>query len=70
MTSSRRFKDVFKTSLKCIQDLLSITLFLLTRLQDMLKAFSRAHAKTIIYIKLYLGRASEKFMVSVQILQE
>ena len=45
-------------------------LLLLTSLRDVFNTFLRRTAKTVIYRKVYLGRTSEKFMVSVQNLQE
>ena len=45
-------------------------LLLLTSLRDVFNTFLRRTAKTVIYRKVYLDRTSEKFMFSVQNLQE
>ena len=76
----KRLQDIFKTFLRRIQDVLQICLqnvqtyhqvklFLLTRLRDIFNMFLRYAAKADIYRKIYLGHASEKFMVSLQNLQ-
>ena len=83
-TSSRRFKDVFKTSSRHFQDVLQrylqdvfktyhqVKLFLLTRLWEAFNTFlRRSFPKTIIYRGICPGNTtSDKFMVSVQNLQE
>ena len=70
-TSSRRFQDVLQ---RCLQDVFKtyhqVKLFVLTRLRDVFNTFLKRTAKTVIYRRIYLGHTSEKFMVSVQILQE
>ena len=68
----KRVQDVLKTSSRRLQDLLQ------RYLQDVFKTyhqvklflFSRSIAKTVIYRRICLGHTSEKFMVSVQNLQE
>ena len=75
---ARHFEDVFKTSLRCIakmssipfQDVLLIKLFLLTLLRDVFNTFLIRTAKTVIYRSNCLGHTAEKYMVSVQNLQE
>ena len=82
-TSSKRLQDifktsyqgVFKTSTKCLQDLMrnrQVKLFLLTRLWEAFKTFLRSSfPKTIICRGISLGKTtSDRFMVSVQTLQE
>ena len=81
-TSSRRLQDVLKTSSRHLQDVLQrylqdvfktyhqVKLFLLTNLRDVFNTFLRRTAKTVIYRRICLGHTSEKFMVSVQNLQE
>ena len=75
-------KNVFKTSSRRLQDVLQrylqdvfktyhqVKLFLLTNLRDVFNTFLRRTAKTVIYRRICLGHTSEKFMVSVQNLQE
>ena len=67
-TTSRRFEDVFKTSSRKTYH--QVKLFLLTRRRDVFNTFLRHAAKTVIYRRIYLGHTPEKFMVSVQNLQE
>ena len=85
-TSSRHFQDVFKTSSRNLQDVFKtsckdifnsfsrrqVKLFLLTRLREVFNTFLRcSFPKTVIYRGICLGNTtSEKFMVSVQNLQE
>ena len=81
-TSSRRLQDVFKTSSRRLantswrhlQDVLKtyhqVKLFLLTSLREVFNMFVRCTAKTIVYRRIHLGHTSEKFMVTVQNLQE
>ena len=81
-SSSRRLQDVFKTSSKRVantswrhfQDVLKTyhqsKLFLLTSLWVVFNMFVRRTAKTVVYRRIHLGHTSEKFMVSVQNLQE
>ena len=81
-TSSRRLQDVFKTSSRRLaktssrhlQDVLKmyhqVKLFLLTSLWEVFNMFVRRTAKTIVYRRIHLGHTSEKFMVTVQNLQE
>ena len=83
-TSSRPLQGVFKTSSRHLQDVLQrylqdffktyhqVKLFLLTRLPEVFNTFlRRSFPKTVIYRGIYLGNTtSEKFMVSVQNLQE
>ena len=83
-TSSRRFEDVFKMSSRHLQDVLQrylqdvfktyhqVKLFLLTRLWEAFNTFlRRSFPKTVIYRGICLGNTtSDKFMVSVQNLQE
>ena len=61
--SSRRFQDVFKRYYQ-------VKPFLLTSLRDVFNTFSRRTAKKVIYRRICLGHASEKFMISVQNLTE
>ena len=81
--SSRHLQDVFKTSSRRLTKMSSrhlpdafktynqVKLLLLTRLQDeIFNMFLRRIAKTIIYIKIFPGHTSEKFMVDVQNFQE
>ena len=80
-TSSRRLQDVFKTSSRRLantswrhlQDVLKtyhqVKLFLLTSLSELFNMFVRRTAKTVVYRRIHLGHASEKFMVSVKNLQ-
>ena len=75
-------EDVFKSSPRHLQDFLQkylqdvfktyhqVKLFLLTNLRDVFNTFLRRTAKTVIYRRICLGHTSEKFMVSVQNLQE
>ena len=61
--SSRRFRDVSSSY--------SVLVIKFSRcLQDAFTTFLRRTAKTVIYRKICLGHTSEKFMVSVQNLQE
>ena len=80
-TSSRRLQNVFKTSWKTssrhLQDVFKtyhqVKLFLLTRLWEAFNTFlRRSFPKTVIYSRgICLGNTtSDKFMVSVQNLQE
>ena len=83
-TSSRRFEGIFKMSSRHLQDVFQIylqdvfkayhqvKLFLLTRLREVFNTFlRRSFPKTVIYRGICLGNTtSEKFMVSVQNLQE
>ena len=76
-TSSRRFEDVIKTSCKdSFQDVFKtyhqVKLFLVTRLWKAFNTFLRLSSpKTIIYRAICPGNTtSDKFMVSVQNLQE
>ena len=81
-TSSRHLQDVFKTSSRRLantswrhlQDVLKkyhqVKLFLLTSLCEVFNKFVRRTAKTVVYRRIHLGHTSEKFMVSVQNLQE
>ena len=81
-TSSRRLRDVLKTSSrrlakmpsKRFQDIPSSYTVLLNKfsicLQDVFTTFLRRSAKTVIYRRVCLGHTFEKFMVSVQNLQE
>ena len=81
-TSSRRLRDVLKTSSrrlakmpsKRFQDVPSSYTVLLNKfsicLQDVFTTFLRRSAKTVIYRRVCLGHTFEKFMVSVQNLQE
>ena len=74
-TSSRRLQDIFKTSSGHLQDVFKT---FWRRLQDVcktyhhiFKTFLRSTSKTLILWRICLGHASsEKFMVSVQHLQE
>ena len=78
----RRLQDVFKTSSKLLantswrhlQDVLKtyhqVKLLLLTSLWEVFNMFVRRTAKTIVYRRIHLGHTSEKFMVTVQNLQE
>ena len=81
-TCSRRLQNVFKTSSRRLantswrhlQEVLKtnhqVKLFLLTSLWEVFNMFVRRTAKTVVYRRINLGRTSEKFMVSVQNLQE
>ena len=75
-TSSRCFEDVFKTSSRHLQDVFKtyhqVKLLLLTRLWEAFNTFlRRSFPKTIIYRGICPGNTtSDKFMVSVQNLQE
>ena len=82
-TSSKRlqdifktsYEDVFKTSTKCLQDLMrnrQVKVFLLTRLWEAFKTFLRSSfPNAIICSGISLGKTiSDRFMVSVQTLQE
>ena len=83
-SSSRYLQDVFETSLRHLQDVLQrylqdvfntyhqVKLFLLTRLWKAFNTFlRRSFPKTIIYRGICPGNTtSDKFMVSVQNLQE
>ena len=81
-TSPRRFKDAFKTFSRYLQGVLQgcfedffktyyqVKMFLLTSLQDVFNTFLRRSAKRIIYRRICLGHTSEKFVGSVQNLQD
>ena len=82
-TYSRRLQDVLKMSLRRLADLLQrylegvfntyhqFKLFLLTSLRDLFSTFLRLlQRRLVIYRRICLGHTSEKFMVSVQNLQE
>ena len=81
-TPLRRFEDVFKTSPRRLakmssrrfQDILSSYTVLVNKfsrcLQEVFTTFLRCTSKTVIYRRICLGHTSEKFMVSVQNLQE
>ena len=56
-------KDVFKTCSRCIIELIWCP-------WDVFKTFLKRSPKTVIYRRICLGHTSEKFMVSVQNLQE
>ena len=62
--SSRRFQDI--KLLRCHQ----VKLFFLTSLPDVFNTCLRRTAKTVIYRRICLDHACEKFMVSIQNLQE
>ena len=66
--SSLTSEDVFKMSSRRLAKA-SSKLFLLLPLRDAFNTFQRVTAKTVIYRRI-LGHSSEKFMVSVQNLQE
>ena len=68
----KRLQDIFKTSSRRLQRYLEVELFLLTRLWEAFNTFLRvSFPKTIIYWGIYPGNTtSDKFMVSVQNLQE
>ena len=72
----KRLEDIFKTSSRRLWDLLQDVfktyhqIKLLTSLRNVLNKFLRCTAKTVICRRICLGHASEKFMVSVQNLQE
>ena len=71
MTSSRRLQDVLGRYLQDVSKTYhQVKLFLLTSLRDVFNTFLRRTAKTVIYRRICLGHTSEKFMVSVQTLQE
>ena len=65
--SWRRLEDVFHLH---FQEYHQVKLFLLTHLRDVFNTFLRCTTKTVIYRKICLGHTSEKFMVTVQNLQE
>ena len=69
--SSRHPQNILQ---RCLQDVFKtyhqVKLFLLTRPRDVFNTFLRQSAKTVIYRRIYLGHTPEKFMVSVQDLQE
>ena len=81
-TASKRFQDVFKTFWKRLQDILQrclqdvfktyhqVKLLLLTDLWEAFNMFLRHTAKMVVYRRICLGHTFEKFMVSVQSLQE
>ena len=74
-TSSRRLQDVFKTSSRRLQDIFKtyhqVKLFLLTRLWEAFNTFLRcSFPKTIIRGICPGNTTSDKFMISVQNLQE
>ena len=62
-TASKRFQDVFKTYHQ-------VKLLLSTDLWDAFNMFQRHTAKMVVYRRICLGHTFEKFMVSVQSLQE
>ena len=68
------FQNVFKISckniLKTTSRRLQVKLFLLTCLRDVFNTFLRRTASTVIYRRICLGHTFEKFMVSVENLQE
>ena len=70
-TSSRHLQDVLQ---RCLQDIFKmyyqVRPFLLKRLWDVFNTFLRRSAKKVIYWRIFLGHTPEKFMVSVQNLQE
>ena len=68
-TSSRHLQDVFETFCKTFSRRI-IKLNFLTSLRNVLNKFLRRTAKMVICRRICLGHASEKFMVSVQNLQE
>ena len=75
-------QDLFKTFSRCLQHALperlqdifkmyhQVILFLLTGFRDVFNMFLRSTAKTVMYKRIWLGHTSEKFMISVQTLQE
>ena len=65
-TSSRSFQDVLKMSSRCLQDIFK------TSCKDVFKTFSRRIIRLNCLPKprIYLGDTFEKFMVSVENLQE
>ena len=69
--SSKRDQDVLQ---KCLQEVFKryhqVKLFLLTRLWDVFSAFLKCTARTVIYWRICLGHTSDKFMVSVETLQD
>ena len=75
-TSSKRLQDVFKTSSRHLQDAFKtyhqVKLLLLTRLWEAFNTFlRRSFPKMVIYRGICLGNTiSDKFMVSIQNLQE
>ena len=72
-TSSRHLQDVLKRHLQDVfKTYHQVKLFLLTRLRDVFpfNIFLRRTAKVVICKRTCLGHTSEKFMVSVQILQK
>ena len=78
-TSSRGLQSVFKTRLantswRHLQDVLKtyhqVKLFLLASLWEVFNMFVRRTAKTVVYRRIHLGHTSEKFMVTVQNVQE
>ena len=70
-TFSRFLEDVFQ---RCLQDVFKtyhqVKLFLLIRLRGIFNTLLRRTTKTVIYRRICLGHTSEKYMVSVQNLQE
>ena len=77
-TSSTHFENVFKTSSRCLQNVFRISsrrIIILVNtfsryLRDIFKTFLRRTSKTLISRRICLVLTSEKFMVSVQNLQE
>ena len=82
-TSLKRLQDVFKTSSRLLQDVLQryvqdifkayhqVSLFSLTRPREVFNTFLSSFPNAAIYRGICLGKTtSEKFMVSVQNLQE
>ena len=69
--SSKRDQDVLQ---KCLQEVFKryhqVKLFLLTRLWDVFSTFLKCTARTVIYWRICLGHTSDKFMVSVETLQD
>ena len=70
-TSSKRLQDALK---KYLQDVFKtyhqLKLFSLTSLRNLFNTLLRRTAQTVIYRRICLGHTSEKFMGSVQNLQE
>ena len=75
----KRVQDVLPRHLqddlqRCLQDIFKtyhqVRLYLLTSLRYVFNALLRRTAETVIYCRICQGRSSEKFMVSVQNLQD
>ena len=66
-TSSRRLA---KVSSRHFNTYHQVTLFFLTRLQDVFDIFLKHTTKTIIYRKIFPAHTSEKFMVNLQNFQK